>query len=101
MRWKCGLIVVDVDNVDAQSAGARQLRRPLVRRDNGQSVKVSNFTIEDDVGLDDAGERRLDDKGVVVVAIDNVVDGVRIGARISIRRRHLRVTKKKEGNVLI
>jgi hypothetical protein len=42
------------------------------------------------VGLEDAREWRLDDERVVMVAVHNVVDDVRIGAHISISRRHLR-----------
>lgn len=88
--WKRRLIVIDVDNVDAQRAGARQLRRSFVGGYDSQPIEIANFTIKNYVGLDDAREWRLDDERVVVVAVHNVVDDVRIGAHISIRRRHLR-----------
>jgi hypothetical protein len=94
--WERGLIVIDVDNVDAQRAGARQLRRSFVGGYDSQPIEVADFTIKNYVGLDDAGEWRLDDERVVMVAVHNVVDDVRIGAHISIRRRHLRRKFKKK-----
>ncbi len=84
--WKSGLIVVDIDNVDAQGASARQLRRSFVSGYDSQSIEITNFTIKNYVGLDDAREWRLYDERVVMVAVHNVVDDVRIGAHISISR---------------
>ena len=92
VRREGGLVVVDVDDVDAQGAGARQLRCPFVGGDDGQPVKVTNLAIQHNVGLDDAGEGRLDHERVVVITVHDVVDDVGIGSRITVRGGHLRST---------
>ena len=91
VRREGGLVVVDVDDIDAQGAGARQLGRSFVRGDDCQTVKVPNLPVENDVGLDDAGKGRFDHEGVVVIAIHDVVDSVGVRARVAVRRRNLKM----------
>ena len=86
VRWKSGLIVIDVNNVDAQCASSSQLRRSFVGGYDRQPIEIANFPIKNYIGLDDAGERRLNDERVVVVAVYNVINDIGIGTHISIRR---------------
>lgn len=74
-----GLVVVDIDDVDLEQASAGHLRRAFVSSDDGESVLVLDFSVENDVRLDNSREWRFDNERVVVVPVDNVVYQVGIG----------------------
>lgn len=89
VRWEGGLIVVDVHDIDAERGSARQLGPTLVSGDHGEPIRVSDLAVQHDVGLDEAGERRLDHERVVMVTVHDVVQNVRVGALIRVSGRYL------------
>lgn len=84
VRRECGLVVIDVHDVDANCGSSCELRHAFVCSNYRQTIHVSDFSIKHNVGLYKSREWRLNYKGIVVIPVYYVIKQSRVGSLINI-----------------